>query len=352
MSFSDYLDDELMDKKETNGAETRYKCPFCMDDKYRLYVNTSDGERDGRWICFKCGRKGNPVSYVMQASNVDFKTAKDMLEIYGFGDENFTREASDRGLTVEEYLVLQMMEQEKPLEDKPEEQLVPPPLPVGYKRIVDNLGNPEVRPFLEYLVHKRGYTDQDIMTHNIGYITEGHAFSSTGKQVNIRNQVVFLTHDDEGRYQYWNTRSIEKEPYIKSLNGMSKDGEYSKRTVMFNLNLAKHYESLVLVEGVTDALTVGSQGIASFGKQVTDEQVKLLLASLKPAQKLYIMLDRDADKQASNLADKLYPKHNNTYVVINPTGRDANDLGHEKTWEVINNHSVIASPENISLLFL
>ena len=87
-------------------------------------------------------------------------------------------------------------------------------------------------------------------------------------------------------------------------------------------------------------------------RKVTDEQVKLLLASIKPNQKLYIMLDRDADKQASQLADKLYPKHNNTYLVINPTGRDANDLGHEKTWEIIHNHSAIASPENISLLFL
>lgn len=352
MSFEDYLDDELVDKLATNSDQVRYKCPFCMDDKYRLYLNISGEEKDGLWTCFHCGQSGNPISYVMKTANVDFKTAKDMLEIYGYGEDDFIQKAEAKGISIEEYLLLQMMEMDKPVEEEKEEVLVPPPLPVGYKRIVDNLDNPEVIPFLEYLINVRGYTDQDIITHNIGYVIDGHAITPSDKPVSIRNQVVFLTHDDQGRYQYWNTRSIEKKPFIKSLNGMSRDGEYSKRTAIFNLNLAKHGKDIVIVEGVTDALTVGSQGVATFGKQVTDEQVKLLLDSLKPSHNLYIMLDRDADIQASKLAEKIYPHHENTFMVVNPTGRDANDLGHDKTWEVIRNSSVIASPEKISLLFL
>lgn len=353
MSFKDYLDDELMESKETNGDQTRYNCPFCPpNNDFKFYVNTSGSNKDGLWTCFKCGSKGNPVSFVMKYEKVDFNTAKDMLEIYGYGEDDFIHEASSKGLSVEEYLLLMMIEHDKPKEKDKEKELTPPPLPVGYKRIVDNLYNPEVIPFVDYLVNKRGYTTEDIVTHNIGYITDGYATTVTNNKVGIHNHVVFITHDNNGRYQYWNTRSIEPNPKIKSLNGMAKDNEFSKRTVIFNLNRAKNMNELVLVEGVTDALTVGDSGIATFGKQVTDEQVNLLLNNLLPTQKLYLMLDRDADEQTVKLADKLYPKHEETYIVLNPTGKDANDLGRDKTWEVIRAYAKKANPENLSLLFI
>lgn len=353
MAFRDYMDIELQDYKETNGYEVRYNCPFCSpNDDYKLYVRVSSDDKDGLWHCKKCDRRGNPISFVMKYNQVDFNTAKDMLELYGFDENDFKREAEEKGLTIEEYLVVLMMEKGRPKEEKKEKQLSPPSLPIGFKRIVDNLYNPEVKPFVSYLVNIRGYSIDDIITHNIGYITHGYAISASGAKVHLNNHVVFLTHDDEGNYQYWNTRSIERNPTYKSFNGLSTDDQYSKRTTVFNLNRAKNYKSIVIVEGVTDALTVGAQGVATFGKQVTNEQINLILNSITEEQNVYLMLDRDADEQAIKLADKLQPKHHNTYIVLNPTGKDANDLGYEKTWEIIANYSRIATPENLSLLYL
>lgn len=346
------MDSELIDYKDTSVNEVRYNCPFCPpNEDYKLYVKVANDKTDGLWQCKKCSSVGNPVSFVMKYNGVDFKTAKDILELYGFDDNDFTREAKERGVSIEEYLLLLMREKDKVIENA-KNTLTPPPLPIGYKRIVDNLQNPEVVPFVNYLINVRGYTVDDIILHNIGYITNGYAVSSKDKKIPLNNHVVFLTHDNNGNYQYWNTRSIDPEPYIKSFNGLADDNQYSKRNTVFNLNRARYCKDLVLVEGVTDALTVGEQGIATFGKQVTNEQVELILANIQPEQNLFIMLDRDADTEASKLADKIQPKHKNTYIVLNPTGQDANSLGRVKTWEIITQNSKIASPENLSLLFL
>lgn len=352
MSFRDYMDSEFNDYKDI-GEEVRYNCPFCSPNTdYKLYVKVASDSTDGLWHCKKCDSSGNPVTFIMRYDQVDFKEALDILELYGYDQENLEFEAKRQGLTVEELLVMMIANMDTPIEEKEVQELVPPALPIGYRRIVDNLEDPAVVPFINYLIYKRHYTPEDIFKHNVGYITNGYALSSQGKKVYLNNHVVFLTHGDKGEYQYWNTRSIEPNPGIKSFNGIATDGEYSKRTTVFNLNSACKEPSIVIVEGVTDALTVGVSGVGTFGKQVTKEQVALILSHVNKEQKIYVMLDRDADEQAVNLASKLYSKHENTYIVINETYQDPNDLGYDKTWEVIRNSSYLADNARLSLLFL
>ena len=349
MGFRDYLDLELYDFKDL-GHEVRYNCPFCpTNNDYKLYVKVANDTTDGLWHCKKCDATGNPISFVMKYNNVGYGEAKDILEMY-VDEDLFASNYRDLGLSDTEILYL-MMIQEDEEEDKQIDYKAPA-LPFGTKLIMDNLNNPEVYPFIDYLVNVRKLDPEVIEKYNIGYITNGYALTTEGKKVTLDNHIVFFTFDNQGQYIYWNTRSILKEPYIKSFNGVSKEGEFSKRNTVFNLNIAKDQEEIVIVEGVIDALTIGKSGVATFGKQVTDEQVNIILDNITPEKKIYVMIDRDAPKQADKLAQRLYQRHKNTFIVLNPEDKDANDMGTDKTWELIHNHSVSADSNKRLMLFL
>lgn len=350
MAVEDFFSAELGIPKNL-GDELRYNCPFCSaNDDHKLYLNIGGGARDGLWHCFKCGSRGNPPSFVMQLYGISYREAIEELQAYDYDPEQKWVSPQTLGLTDEEYLLLALKNEIQPKEEL-EHTYVAPPLPMGYKRLVDNLQNPEAYPFLLY-AHSRGFSLQDIARHNIGYLTHSVVNLPSGKTLTLNNHLVFLSHDDSGNYIYWNTRAIDGSSFVKSINAPSMDGEYSKSTVVFNLNIAKKTPFIVINEGVPDALTVGESGVATFGKQVTEEQVKAILKNIHPEQKIYILLDNDAKAQITSLAEKLYVNHKNTFIVINPVGDDANKMGHEKTWELINNSSVRADSQGILTLML
>lgn len=350
MAVEEFFTSELGFPKD-NMDEYRYNCPFCSpNDDHKLYLHVGDG-RDhygkplyGRWHCFKCGAKGNPPSFVMQLYGVSYREAIEELEAYDYDPDRQWVSPASLGLTDEEYLLLAIRNELQP-QEKEKIAYVPPPLPEGYKRLVDNLHNPEAYPFLLY-AHSRGFSIQDIVTHNVGYVVYGTVPLASGKTLTMTNHLVFLTHDNNGNYIYWNTRAIG-DSYVKSINAPSEDYEYSKKSTIFNLNLARHTGKVVINEGVPDALTVGTSGVATFGKQVTDEQVELIVDSVEPETKVYILLDNDAKSEIIDLAERLYTLHRETYIVINPSGKDANDLGSKAIWDVINNNSVKADSAGI-----
>lgn len=348
MGFRDYLDLELDDFKDV-GHEVRYNCPFCPPNTdYKLYVKVASDNTDGLWHCKKCDSTGNPISFVMKYNKVGFGEAKDILEMY-VDEDLFASNYRELGLSDSEIMYLMLIQEE---EEEEVQEFKAPELPVGTKLIMDNLHNPEVIPFVDYLVNKRRLNPDVIEFYNIGYIKKGHATTVEGKNVPLDNHIVFFTYDNHGRYIYWNTRSILPDPYIKSFNGVSKEGEYSKRNTIFNMGVARHQPEIVVVEGVIDALTIGHSGVATFGKQVTDAQVAEILKNVTPEKKIYVMIDRDAPVQADKLAQRLYEKHKNTFIVLNPEDHDANDIGTDKTWELIRNHSIRADSNQRLMLFL
>lgn len=353
MAFSDFLDEHLGESKDV-GHELRYNCPFCEPNHdFKLYVKKATDSSEGLWHCKKCDRSGNPVVFVREYNGCNYHEAVDTLSLYDYEMSPFVQEAKRNGLTTEEILLLYMIEKAKTAEE-PEEveevKLVPPPLPIGFRMDWDH---PDAVPFLDYMVNRRGFSLEDIIKHNMGFVVKGHTETAQGKYVPLNNHVIFLTHDNEGRYQYWNSRSIEKDPRIKTFNAPARDHEYSKRTTVFNLNAARYLYDIVIVEGVPDALTIGPSGVATFGKQVSDEQVEKILRSVNsPDQHIYIMLDMDAKDAMKRLGERLHKRHENTFFVINPTRKDANDLGREETWKIIRNNSVKADETGRMLLYL
>lgn len=343
MGFEDYISDTVTTDIKYNGDQSEFmiSCPFCDAERhdYKLYVSIDVDYSP--WICFRCGRKGNPYSFVMAYEEISFQDAKDALELYGVEDNgiNQAKETYGEGLEPEEYLYLMTLEEFRhntkshKVTDKG-----PPKEPVGYTPLTNNY-SVEALPFRDYL-YKRGVTEEQITKHSIGYIHKGYMETQNNNRAFINNHVVFLTKGLKGNYIYWNTRAIDNKSYVKSYNAPSTEEEYGKSDVIFNLNNAIHKNNVVLCEGVFDALTFGDSGIATFGKKASNVQIDLLRHYLKPEQNLYLFLDNDAINETTDLANKL--SRPNTYIVINKTNKDANDLGSYKAMNMLVKSSVLA----------
>lgn len=336
--FMDLLMQELGESKDA-GKDVRFCCPFCAERKHKFYISKDKGI----YHCFKCSVTGNPVSFVMNYYDVKFPEAKDILASYDYDvdaerDSKYSPKQYGSDLTEEEQLLLFISREGRPIEQTKEVKYTCPPPPTNCKSLIANFNNPEAFPFFQYL-SGRGVTLEQIEKHKMAYVVQGEVELTDGRKMNLVNQLIFYTLDDNNKPLYWNTRSIDPNPFIKSFNAPSKPEEYAKNNTIFNLNNAKKSGRIVVQEGVFDALTVGESGVATFGKMVTDDQVELLAQAANEYNiPIYLFLDEDASKEMTNSVGRLQSRTGSpVYLVVNKTGKDANDLGKEKCEELISN---------------
>lgn len=351
--FIDLLLQELGDTKPA-GEETRFCCPFCDERDHKFYVHN----KKGLWICFKCEESGNPVKFVKNYYGVGFTEAADILLTYDYDVKEYSNKKNEPskipGLTPEEQLLLFISNggnQEGNGEHVEVKSKCPPP-PTNIKTLTANFNNPEAFPFFAYL-HSRGVTLEQIKAHNISYVINGEVALPNGDTLRLVNHVVFFAFNHAGKPIYWNTRSIEQKPFIKSFNAPSSDVEFSKSTVVFNINNACKTDKIVVTEGVFNALTVGDSGVSTYGKHVSKDQIRIMLESTKQhKQPIYLFLDKDAWEQMITLSRKIKEIEPNreVYFVYTGTDEDANDLGPEGTKEAIENAFPADSTGELKLL--
>lgn len=358
--LKDYLDEQL-GAGQPAPPDTIYDCPFCS--RRKLYVVTEETVVDdndtnnvlGVYHCFHCGASGSPTKLIASIENLSFSQAK--LRLREIDDALVTTATMvvDDATPEESLLAVLIRSQQQPKETIESEKVdltkvaipdkLPPDLPHGLGYLENDADKPEVSPYVNYL-NSRGFTWEDIVYNHIGYIEHGGAFSAENKFFPINKHVVFFCYDEKGDYQYWNTRAIyPSNP--KSINAPETPDHLGKGDVIYNLYPALANNTVVLVEGVPDAMTLGANAVATYGKGLTDVQKALLINNLKPSQNLAIMLDMDAWEEMTALAIELYKYHENTYIVYNPTRQDANALGAQRAWEIIGHNSIKATPQGI-----
>lgn len=356
--LSTYLSNKLGTGKSSN-KDTIYPCPFC--GRTKLYVITDHSDDSfGVYHCFHCGSSGSLIKLISTINNVSFSDAKLMLpDIDSYAVDAGNIEIADSTPEENMFAVLLKAQEGKKESDSDKKAVdltrlvppdkLPPKLPVGVKYLEENGDNPEATPFIAYL-ESRGISWEDIVYNHMGYIVHGGAFSSDNTFFPINNHVVFFCYDEYGKYQYWNTRAITPQN-PKSINAPETPDHLGKGDVIFNLYPALAQRDIVLVEGIPDALTLGTRAIATYGKMLTDTQKALIINNIKPAQNLIIMLDMDAWDTMTALAIEMYKYHENTYLVYNPTREDANSLGRSKAYEIIES-AIKATPKGIALFEL
>ena len=160
-------------------------------------------------------------------------------------------------------------------------------LPSEYKKILENLNDPDAREALRYL-RQRGITDDIINEYEIGY-------ASTGKYY---GRIIIPSFDIDGELNYFISRWYgSKYNKLKYLNP-----EAHKDSIIFNESRINWDSTIYLVEGVFDSI-VTPNSIPLLGKFVSDKLLNAL--NEKAMGYVVIILDSDANDDADRLYDKL-----------------------------------------------
>lgn len=122
----------------------------------------------------------------------------------------------------------------------------------------------------------------------------------------------------------------EKKKYRRPPKYMTMPG-LDKRTVLWNFDNARKSELVVVTEGVFDALRVGLCGVATLGKQVSDQQIALLQQYWRC---IVVLLDPDADKESRALVGKFGPTVRVVPVTLQGY-KDAGEAPREEIWSQI-----------------
>jgi hypothetical protein len=199
----------------------------------------------------------------------------------------------------------------------------------------------EVMGTLPYL-EKRGIAVADAIAFKLRWCSAGR----------YSNRLLFPVLED-GRLVYfqaramWAAEDLPLERYVKCLNPPKAHGTAGSGDVLLNLDTAKQYPRVAIVEGPVDAVKTGPDAVCTFGKKMSSRQiVKLQRAGVKAID---FMWDgpgptepQGAWPEMHEVAKLLVPLFDVRLVYL-PQG----DPG-EKTREEINHWRRVARPALIS----
>ena len=130
--------------------------------------------------------------------------------------------------------------------------------------------------------------------------------------------VIIPSYDVKGNINYFTGRSFEKEPSVKYRNPT-----VSRDIIPFELFINWDLP-LILCEGPFDAIAIKRNVIPLLGKNIQSNLMKKIVMS--SVEKIYIALDRDAQKQALDFCEKLMNEGKEVYLV-DMRDKDPSEMG-------------------------
>jgi DNA primase len=282
------LENVLGTSRKTSSGERLFHCPFCYHHKPKLSINFT--RRSGYWKCWVCDESGKRISSLLYKLGYSRKEIKDIIGEY---------------------------EPTYQPEKNPEEYKVKITLPKEYKPLW------RVREkTYEYMnavrfLKSRNVTVGDIYRYQIGYCEDGR----------YKNRIIIPSYGRDFKLNYFVSRNYYD-------GGMKyKNPPASRNNIIFE-NLISWKFPVVLVEGIFDAIALRRNCIPLLGKLLSN-RLKQTLVETKPPM-VYVMLDKDAQKESLQIENYLKSVNVNTKLVV-PTDKDASDMGFEQSWININN---------------
>ena len=266
--------------KQTARGNFAYHCPFCNHHKPKLEVNFTENKKgENPWHCWVCDKRGKRLSQIFKQVNASPKAMEELRAIV-------KTETADKEIAVAEILNL----------------------PKEFKTFKDiSSTNIMGRHALAYL-KSRNITEEDILKYNIGYCESGP----------YKNMVIIPSYDADGRLNYFTGRSFEKEPKIKY-----KNPSVSRDIIPFELFINWDIP-FILCEGPFDAIAIKRNVIPLLGKNIQSKLMKKIVMS--SVDKIYIALDKDAQKQALSFCEKLMNEGKEVYLV-DMKDKDPSEMG-------------------------
>jgi DNA primase len=275
--------------KSTARGNQAYHCPFCHHQKPKLEINFDDSVKGNPWHCWVCNKKGtNLVTLLKQAKAPEDK----IFEL----KKHITY--PDVGAQVQKIEALDLPKEFKPLLEITKSDI-------------------KGRQALAYL-KKRGVTKADILRYNIGYCSSG-----------IYDYMIIIpSYSHEGALNYFVARNFNSHSPVKY-----KNPPLSKDIVPFELFI-NWSSPLILVEGMFDALAVKRNAIPLLGKHIQKALMKKIVTS--EVKKIYIALDKDAQKDAIKFCEQLLNEGKEVYLV-ELDDKDPSEMGFKHVTEIIQN---------------
>jgi len=276
--------------KPTARGNQAYHCPYCHHSKPKLEINFSEGNGGNNpWHCWVCNKRGNHIHSIFKFIKAPSEKIEELKKIVKYSPK-----------TVE----------------KKEIQSVD--LPKEFKSLLEITKDDIIgRHALAYL-KRRNVTKADILRYNIGYCEGG----------NYNRMIVIPSYNNEGKLNYFVARNFDPSSPVKYKNPpMSKD------VVPFEIFI-NWSSPLILVEGMFDALAVKRNAIPLLGKHIQKELMKKIVTS--EVQKIYIALDKDAQKDALDFCEQLKNEGKEVYLV-DLQEKDPSEMGFESVTKLIQN---------------
>jgi DNA primase len=266
---------------QKGGQEISVFCPSCKHYKKKLNINTSTGF----YQCWVCGFSGKSFRSLL-------KKVKAPTEYY----EVLCKNGPKHNLIKPDKTRLELPEEFHPL----------------YKPS----NNPSYKNALSYVI-KRNISIHDIVRYNIGYCATGV----------FANRIIIPSYDMNGDLNFYSGRDFCNS-YLKY-----RLCEGSKDIIGFEM-FSNFNQPITLVEGPFDAFSVRYNVIPLFGKTLS-KKLKLKLVQNKPPR-VNVLLDNDALTSSIKICEFLISNNIDTHLVL-LDGKDPNEIGHEKTWQSIEN---------------
>lgn len=288
--------------KIRKGTDAVYYCPVCKHYKRKLEINTVTG----KYHCWICGLSGTSLKTLFKKLGLSgeylgqiYKNTKtyrklpqndinDILEIF----------FEKKSLTVESLI-----------------------LPKEYQSFYNDELTLIGRHALRYLKF-RNITKYDVLRYNIGYCEGGQ----------YNGRILIPSYDASGQLNFYSTRSIFEESKMKYVNSFG-----SKDIIGFEM-FVDYNQPVTLVEGAFDAISIRNNAIPLFGKTLSNKLKSALISNR--VRSVNIVLDNDALQDSIRISEFLL-KNGIETKLVKLDGKDPSEIGFEKTWDIINNCSVL-----------
>ena len=263
--------------------EFMYWSPFITHHKRKLQVNI----QTQKWHCWVSNTGGRNLFQLFKRVNASREQFNELVELVG--EPKYSR----------------VKKQDK-------KDLVR--LPDEYKPLWNGGDGIVKRHALTYM-YKRGFTDDDILKHNIGYCDEGK----------YSNRIIIPSYDSDGGLNFFVGRDFYKSK-LKYLNSFT-----SKDVIGFDLFI-NWDEPIILCEGVFDAMSFKRNAIPLFGKTMSKRLHKKILE--QKVKKVFLALDDDAQLDAMKISEKLMNEGIDVRKIDLKNG-DPNDIGFKKLTKML-----------------
>jgi DNA primase len=266
--------------KSTSRGNYAYHCPFCNHHKPKLEINFNESEKgENPWHCWACDKKGKKVYQIFKSITLSPELIADLKSLTKGG----------------------FIEKQTTVEKKVE-------LPKEFKSLL-SVTQTDItgRHALSYL-KSRHITEEDIIKYNIGYCENGK----------YAKMIIIPSYDKNGILNYFTGRSFNKDSKQKYQNP-----DVSRDVIPFELFI--NWEiPFILCEGPFDAIAIKRNTIPLLGKNIQSNLMKQIVKS--SVEKIYIALDKDAQKQALTFCERLMKEGKEVYL-LDLNDKDPSEMG-------------------------